>query len=122
MQNLIHYKKPTCGSGRITCAEDFDHLTRKVCRRLICSSSALQYKSFQLTHYILTKESRHCGNNLEVTDSVKNKTREYIKKYMVKYGDVYTKPSGDPEFKEIPNIKTLLAILEEYEHVENFDI
>ncbi|KAL5276573.1 SETD2 family protein [Megaselia abdita] len=104
MQNLIHYKKPTCGSGRITCADDFDHLTRK------------------LTHYILTKESRHCGSNLEVTDSVKNKTREYIKKYMVKYGDVYTKPSGDPEFKEIPNIKGLLSILEEYERVENFDI
>lgn len=56
-----------------------------------------------------------------MTDSVKNKTREYIKKYMVKYGDVYTKPSGDPEFKEIPNIKGLLAILEEYERVESFD-
>lgn len=53
---------------------------------------------------------------------MKNKTREYIKKYMVKYGDVYTKPSGDPEFKEIPNIKSLLTILEEFERVENFDI
>lgn len=59
---------------------------------------------------------------LEATDSVKNKTREYIKKYMAKYGDVYVKPSGDHEFKEIPNIKILLSLLEEYQRVENFDI
>lgn len=60
---------------------------------------------FQLTHFVMIKELKYCesvGQTLVVTESVKNKSREFIKRYMTKYEDVYLKPENDPEFKEIP--------------------
>lgn len=51
----------------------------------------------------MLKELKHCGNtigHLEVTDSVKVKAREFIKKYMAKYDPVYVKPENEPDFKE----------------------
>lgn len=65
----------------------------------------LSYLFFQLTHFVMIKELKYCesvGQTLVVTESVKNKSREFIKKYMAKYGEVYVKPENDPEFKEIP--------------------
>lgn len=63
------------------------------------------FSHFQLTHFVMIKELKYCesvGQTLVVTESVKNKSREFIKKYMAKYGDVYIKPANDPEFKDIP--------------------
>lgn len=70
----------------------------------------LKYVSFyplQLTHFVMIKELKYCesvGQTLVVTESVKNKSREFIKKYMAKYGDVYIRPKNDPEFRELPAI------------------
>lgn len=53
----------------------------------------------------MIKELKYCesvGQTLVVTESVKSKSREFIKKYMAKYGDVYVKPTNDPDFKDIP--------------------
>ncbi|TMW46477.1 hypothetical protein DOY81_008445, partial [Sarcophaga bullata] len=88
---IVHHLKPyckdTCTVGRIQSNEDFNHLARK------------------LTHFVMIKELKYCesvGQTLVVTESVKSKSREFIKKYMAKYGDVYVKPTNDPEFKDIP--------------------
>lgn len=58
--------------------------------------------NLQLTFGVMTKELKNCCNNvklLEVTDSVKGKAREYIRKYMSKFGEVYIKPENEVEFK-----------------------
>ncbi|XP_055380832.1 probable histone-lysine N-methyltransferase CG1716 isoform X2 [Condylostylus longicornis] len=87
VQHLQPYRKDSCQVGKITTNEDFKHLARK------------------LTHFVMIKELKHCdstGQTLIVTDSVKNKSREFIKKYMAKYGETYIRPETDPEYKEIP--------------------
>ncbi|XP_065366188.1 probable histone-lysine N-methyltransferase CG1716 [Calliphora vicina] len=87
VHHLKPYRKDTCTVGRIQSNEDFNHLARK------------------LTHFVMIKELKYCesvGQTLVVTESVKSKSREFIKKYMAKYGDVYVKPSNDPDFKDIP--------------------
>ncbi|KAK2495114.1 hypothetical protein MC885_007787 [Smutsia gigantea] len=73
VQCLNPYWKPDCKVGRITTTEDFKHLARK------------------LTHGIMNKELKHCKSpeDLECNDSVKHKTKEYMKKYMQKFGAVY---------------------------------
>ncbi len=45
----------------------------------------------QLTGYLLAKESSRCKRieDLKVSDSVKKKAGEFVKKYMAKFGDVY---------------------------------
>jgi len=47
---------------------------------------------------VVAKEVKYCKHNedLACTDSVKLKTKEYIKKYMSKIGDVY-KPENSIE-------------------------
>ncbi|XP_073832806.1 SET domain containing 2 [Musca autumnalis] len=87
VHHLKPYRRDTCTVGQITSNEDFNHLARK------------------LTHFVMIKELKYCesvGQTLVVTESVKNKSREFIKKYMAKYGEVYVKPANDPEFKDIP--------------------
>uniref|UniRef100_A0A1I8N425 [histone H3]-lysine(36) N-trimethyltransferase n=1 Tax=Musca domestica TaxID=7370 RepID=A0A1I8N425_MUSDO len=87
VHHLKPYRRDNCTVGRITSNEDFNHLARK------------------LTHFVMIKELKYCesvGQTLVVTESVKNKSREFIKKYMAKYGEVYVKPANDPEFKDIP--------------------
>ncbi|XP_067641503.1 histone-lysine N-methyltransferase Set2 [Eurosta solidaginis] len=87
VQHLKPYRKDSCALGRIQSDEDFNHLARK------------------LTHFVMVKELKYCeavGQTLVVTESVKNKSREFIKKYMAKYGGSYVKPVNDPEFKDIP--------------------
>ncbi|XP_033101978.1 uncharacterized protein LOC117105068 isoform X2 [Anneissia japonica] len=72
---LNTYRKPDCKIGRITNTEDFKHLARK------------------LTHGIMAKELKHCKNmeDLEVNSNVKHKAKEYIRKYMGRYGSLYRK-------------------------------
>lgn len=45
----------------------------------------------------MLKELKHCRNvdDLECNDNVKHKARDFIKKYMAKFGDVYIRPKDD---------------------------
>ncbi|KPP76283.1 histone-lysine N-methyltransferase SETD2-like [Scleropages formosus] len=81
VQCLNPYRKPDCKSGRISNTEDFKHLARK------------------LTHGVMNKELKSCKNpeDLECNENVKHKTKEYIKKYMQKFGPVY-RPKEDTEW------------------------
>uniref|UniRef100_A0A672LS57 [histone H3]-lysine(36) N-trimethyltransferase n=1 Tax=Sinocyclocheilus grahami TaxID=75366 RepID=A0A672LS57_SINGR len=80
VQCLNPYRKPDCMLGRISNTEDFKHLARK------------------LTHGVMNKELKSCKNpeDLECNENVKHKTKEYIKKYMQKFGAVY-RPKEDIE-------------------------
>ncbi|XP_058457916.1 probable histone-lysine N-methyltransferase CG1716 [Malaya genurostris] len=86
VQHLGAYRKDSCQTGRITNTEDFKHLARK------------------LTHFVLVKELKHCDNTineLEVTDSVRTKAREFIKKYMAKHGSIYVRGENEPDYASI---------------------
>lgn len=82
VQCLNPYRKPDCKTGRINNTEDFKHLARK------------------LTHGVMNKELKYCKNpeDLDCNENVKHKTKEYIKKYMQKFGSVY-KPKEDVEME-----------------------
>lgn len=77
---LNPFRKPDCKMGRITSTEDFKHLARK------------------LTHHVMAKELKHCRHveDLEVNENVKSKAKDYVKKYMGKFGSVYSK-TGSPD-------------------------
>eukprot|EP00062_Callorhinchus_milii_P025244 gi/632986012/ref/XP_007910004.1/ PREDICTED: histone-lysine N-methyltransferase SETD2 isoform X2 [Callorhinchus milii] len=79
---LNPYRKPDCKIGRIVATEDFKHLARK------------------LTHGVMNKELKQCKNpeDLECNENVKHKTKEYIKKYMQKFGATY-KPKEEPDME-----------------------
>ncbi|GJQ84695.1 hypothetical protein Trydic_g12714 [Trypoxylus dichotomus] len=79
---LNTYRKPECKEGRITNTDDFKHLARK------------------LTHFVMLKELKHCQNieDLTCTESVKSKAREFVRKYMSKFGEIYQKPKDEIEF------------------------
>lgn len=80
VQCLNPYRKPDCKLGRIINTEDFKHLARK------------------LTHGVMNKELKACKNpeDLECNENVKHKTKEYIKKYMQRFGCIY-RPKEDTE-------------------------
>uniref|UniRef100_A0A667ZXC8 [histone H3]-lysine(36) N-trimethyltransferase n=1 Tax=Myripristis murdjan TaxID=586833 RepID=A0A667ZXC8_9TELE len=80
VQCLNPYRKPDCKFGRISNTDDFKHLARK------------------LTHGVMNKELKACKNpeDLECNENVKHKTKEYIKKYMQRFGSVY-RPKEDTE-------------------------
>ncbi|XP_073407265.1 histone-lysine N-methyltransferase SETD2 isoform X2 [Dendrobates tinctorius] len=82
VQCLNPYRKPDCKIGRINTTEDFKHLARK------------------LTHGVMNKELKYCKNpeDLDCNENVKHKTKEYIKKYMQKFGSIY-KPKEDVDFE-----------------------
>lgn len=53
-------------------------------------SDGLVFK--QLAHFVFVKELSHCNNRLEaldVSDSVRTKTRDFVRKYMQKFGATY---------------------------------
>ncbi|KAF1542268.1 Histone-lysine N-methyltransferase SETD2, partial [Eudyptula albosignata] len=54
----------------------------------------------QLTHGVMNKELKYCKNpeDLECNENVKHKTKEYIKKYMQKFGAIY-KPKEDTDLE-----------------------
>ncbi|GIY58904.1 histone-lysine N-methyltransferase SETD2 [Caerostris darwini] len=72
---LNAYRKSECKLGRITNNEDFKYLARK------------------LTHYTMTKELKQCKNveDLECNECVMHKAKDFIKKYMSKYGTIYSR-------------------------------
>lgn len=49
----------------------------------------------------MLKELKYCNNVslLEVTDSVKVKAREYIKKYMSKFGEFYIRGENEQDYR-----------------------
>ncbi|XP_066157816.1 histone-lysine N-methyltransferase Set2 [Euwallacea fornicatus] len=81
---LNAYRKPDCLEARITNTEDFKHLARK------------------LTHFVMLKEMKHIPtiDDLVCSDNVKAKAKEYIRKYMSKFGEVYQKRHDEPDFKD----------------------
>lgn len=50
----------------------------------------------------MLKEMKHITKieDLTCTDNVKTKAREFIRKYMSKFGEVYVKRSDSPDFKD----------------------
>ncbi|KAK9510749.1 hypothetical protein O3M35_005471 [Rhynocoris fuscipes] len=76
---LNPYRKQDCKVARITNTEDFKHLARK------------------LTHFVMVKELKHCSSieDLSCNDNVKHKARDFIRKYMNKFGSVYTRSPDD---------------------------
>ncbi|CAO1404735.1 unnamed protein product [Diamesa serratosioi] len=83
---LLPYFDEDCSAGRISCQTHYDHLIHK------------------LTYSVMVKESKHCeqtNNFLKATESVKGKTREYIKKYMAKFGSVYEKKDDEQDYASI---------------------
>ncbi|XP_017786038.1 PREDICTED: probable histone-lysine N-methyltransferase CG1716 [Nicrophorus vespilloides] len=76
---LNAYRKLDCKQGRITNTDDFKHLARK------------------LTHFVMLKELKHCQKieDLTCTESVKAKAKEFVRKYMSKFGEQYIRPPDD---------------------------
>ncbi|XP_031779694.1 histone-lysine N-methyltransferase SETD2 isoform X1 [Nasonia vitripennis] len=76
---LNPYRKSDCKQGRITNTDDFKHLARK------------------LTHFVLAKELKHCKSvdELECNDNVKHKAKDFVRKYMSKFGAVYQKGTDE---------------------------
>ncbi|XP_076653425.1 SET domain containing 2 isoform X2 [Halictus rubicundus] len=76
---LNPYRKNDCKQGRITNTEDFKHLARK------------------LTHFVLAKELKHCKSvdELQCNENVKHKAKDFVRKYMSKFGAVYQKSTDD---------------------------
>ncbi|CAG2105531.1 unnamed protein product [Medioppia subpectinata] len=70
---LNPYRRPECKKGRILNNTDFKYLARK------------------LTHTIMGKEIKQCKSleQLSCNESVKTKTKEYVKKYMARFGPFY---------------------------------
>lgn len=110
VKHLKPYFSKTCTVGQIQTSDDFRHLARKVIKHKICHNNwgkneeirkkvQLFIFYFQLTFFVMLKELKHCNNVslLEVTDSVKNKAREYIKKYMSKFGKTYIRDENEKD-------------------------
>ncbi|KAI5704834.1 hypothetical protein M8J75_009263 [Diaphorina citri] len=72
---LNPYRKEDCTRGRIMNNDDFKHLARK------------------LTHFVLVKELKHCRSvgDLQCNENVKHKAKDFIRKYMSKFGEVYVR-------------------------------
>lgn len=69
-------------------------------------NNMISLNSFQLTYSVLTKESKHCAQNnsmLKATDSVKGKTKEFIKKYMSKFTGTYLRKADEQDYSQILN-------------------
>ncbi|XP_015921891.1 histone-lysine N-methyltransferase SETD2 isoform X2 [Parasteatoda tepidariorum] len=79
---LNPYHRDDCRVGKITSNEDFKHLARK------------------LTHFVMAKELKHCKNveDLDCNDNVKIKARDFIHKYMSKFGPLYKKEKYESLF------------------------
>ncbi|GFS70950.1 histone-lysine N-methyltransferase SETD2 [Nephila pilipes] len=79
VQCLNPYHRDDCRVGKITSNEDFKYLARK------------------LTHFVMVKELKHCKivEDLECNENVKHKARDFIHKYMSKFGPLYKKERCD---------------------------
>ncbi|KAG1683065.1 Histone-lysine N-methyltransferase SETD2 [Nymphon striatum] len=83
--HIVHclnpFRKPDCKLGRVTSTEDFKHLARK------------------LTHFVMAKELKYCQNveDLECNENVKHKAKDFVNKYLTKYGPIYRKDKSSPK-------------------------
>lgn len=94
---LDQHRKSDCKYGRITCAEDFKYLARKVRTEIKEAKMCHSLIFFQLTYGLTEKESgRKRKGKLEFTSSVKTRVKEYIRQYMKKIGPVYKKVPSSP--------------------------
>lgn len=52
---------------------------------------------FQLTHFVLAKELKHCKSvdELQCNENVKHKAKDFVRKYMSKFGAVYQKSTDE---------------------------
>lgn len=107
VQHLGPYRREDCKIGRISNTDDFKHLAKKVKIKIlklyrIHTNVIHLFRILQLTQYVMQKELKYCNtvHALEVTESVKVKSKEFIKKYMSKYDPVYVKPENEPEYKD----------------------
>lgn len=109
VRHLKPYFSETCDVGRIRSNEDFKHLARKV-RIHIRSHHFQKLINFefiqiflQLTFFVMLKELKYCNDVkvLEVTESVKVKAREYIKKYMSKFGQYYVRGENEQDYEDL---------------------
>ncbi|UXI14617.1 uncharacterized protein NH340_JMT00560 [Sarcoptes scabiei] len=82
---LNPYMRNSCKKARITSNSDFKSLARK------------------LTYTIVAKESKQCKHieDLAYSESVKHKTKEFIKHYMSRFGSFY-KPESSLEITSSP--------------------
>ncbi|XP_063586076.1 histone-lysine N-methyltransferase SETD2-like isoform X2 [Penaeus indicus] len=76
---LNPYRRGDCKEGKITCTEDFKYLARK------------------LTHFVMVKELKQLQSIdlLECSESVKHKTKDFVRKYMSKYGATFKRDPND---------------------------
>ncbi|XP_008547281.1 probable histone-lysine N-methyltransferase CG1716 [Microplitis demolitor] len=76
---LNPFRQHDCKHGRITNTEDFKYLARK------------------LTHFVLAKELKHCKSvdELQCNENVKHKAKDFVRKYMGKFGPVYQRSSDE---------------------------
>lgn len=84
VQYLNPYRKPDCKQGRISSTEEFKHLARK------------------LTHFVMAKELKYCKNveDLECNENVKHKAKDFVRKYMSKFGAIYKKMASPKDEDE----------------------
>lgn len=68
-------------------------------RNMIQSNKLFYVFHFQLTHFVMLKELKHCRSveELVVTDSVRSKAKTFVKKYMAKFGPVYKRPPEEAD-------------------------
>lgn len=58
----------------------------------------MYYLIQQLSHFVMLKELKHCDNTidaLEVNESVRAKAREFVRKYMLKFGATYKRSENE---------------------------
>lgn len=109
-QDIVRHLKPyyskTCTVGQIQSQDDFRFLAKKVDTIFFFFETLDRFIEFgifeiifQLTFFVMLKELKYCNNVsvLEVTDSVKVKAREYIKKYMSKFGKIYVRDENEKD-------------------------
>lgn len=81
VQFLNPYRRIDCKQGRIANNDDFKHLARK------------------LTYFVMIKEMKQCRRteDLVCNDSVKVKAKEFVRKYMLKYDEIYEQSNDESE-------------------------
>jgi len=72
---LNAFRKSSCKQGRITSTDDFKFLAKK------------------LTHHVMVKELKNVQavEELSASESVRHKAKYYVKKYMGRYGETYSR-------------------------------
>ncbi|KAA0197663.1 hypothetical protein HAZT_HAZT000597 [Hyalella azteca] len=76
---LNPYRRADCKKARINTTDDFKYLARK------------------LTHFVMVKELKQLPSidDLDCSESVKHKTKDFVRKYMAKYGTSFKRDPLD---------------------------